>query len=152
MNKEHLVDNDLIQTGTKDNSQQQTTVNKVEEPIKSIDREAAANLDNRMKANTAAGITTSASKNQSTNIVLDSVLTITEAGSLYNHLQSFIDTEGDVTIDASKVQMIDMAGLQLLLVFVRELRKCQRNLHWQNPSPILKQRAELMDLSRQLRL
>jgi ABC-type transporter Mla MlaB component len=83
---------------------------------------------------------------------LDPVITITEAGNLYKHLQSYIDSVGDVTIDASKVQMIDMAGLQLLLVFARELGKFQRKVHWQNPSSVFRQAAELMDLSKCLRL
>ena len=86
------------------------------------------------------------------NIILGPVVSIAEVKNLYMHLQAYIDTEGDIYVDASRVQMLDMAGLQLLLVFVLELEKSQRTVHWQNPSPVFRQAAELMDLSGSLRL
>jgi anti-anti-sigma regulatory factor len=124
----------------------------VDKPIKSMAIDETAIQDNGIISDTTADTAAMKSNSHLGNIVLDPVITITEAGSLYKNLQSYIDSEGDVTIDASKVQMIDMAGLQLLLVFSRELGKLQRKVQWQSPSSVFMQAAELMDLSRRLRL
>jgi len=80
-------------------------------------------------------------------IQLGPVLTVAEIGDLYKQLQIQVDSSDDVYIDASQLQMLDMAGIQLLVVFIQELVKSDRKIHWQAPSTVFTQTAGLMDLS-----
>ena len=85
-------------------------------------------------------------------LVLEPILTIAEVEMLHKKLQDLLQHDGDIQIDASKVQMIDTAGLQLLLVFNMALQKQQKSISWITPSPTFQETAALIGLSSHLGL
>jgi anti-anti-sigma regulatory factor len=106
-------------------------------------RAPARKTANRPRAKTAA------SKKPSTpTLTLDSVAVINNAKALYEELGKVIDT--DVNIDASAVEMIDTAILQLLYVFVTKVTSNNHKINWINPSDEFISRARLIGLSRNL--
>jgi anti-anti-sigma regulatory factor len=106
-------------------------------------RAPAKKTANRPRAKTAA------SKKPSTpTLTLDSVAVINNAKALYEELRKVIDT--DVNIDASAVEMIDTAILQLLYVFVTKVTSNNHKINWINPSDEFISRARLIGLSRNL--
>ena len=82
-------------------------------------------------------------------LTLDSVVVINNAKSLYQTLAE-IDDDSDVTIDASAVEMIDTAVLQLLFAFSRKVQAGNHRISWINPSDEFVSRADLLGLSRHL--
>ena len=64
-------------------------------------------------------------------------LMISKVGDLHDRLVEALQAEGDVIVDASAVERIDGAGLQLLYAFAKDLAKSQRSLHL-NPSPVVR--------------
>jgi len=55
-----------------------------------------------------------------------------------------------VVIDASGVESIDTAALQLLVAFMNSMREQSRTIEWKEPSSEFRKMAELADLSRGL--
>ena len=82
-------------------------------------------------------------------LVLDSVVVINDAKSLYQTLAE-IDNDSDVTIDASAVEMIDTAVLQLLFAFAKKVQAGNHHISWTNPSDEFVSRADLLGLSHHL--
>jgi len=64
-------------------------------------------------------------KADKTNLVLDSIITINDAQTMYTQLNSLLELKQDITIDASAVEMLDTAILQLLLAFVNKILFCK---------------------------
>ena len=82
-------------------------------------------------------------------LTLDSVVVINNAKSLYQTLAE-IDDDSDVTIDASAVEMIDTAVLQLLFAFTKKVQTGNHQISWINPSDEFVSRADLLGLSQHL--
>ena len=82
-------------------------------------------------------------------LTLDSVVVINDARSLYQTLAE-IENDSDVTIDASAVEMIDTAVLQLLFAFTRKVQAGDHQISWKNPSDEFVFRADLLGLSHHL--
>ena len=80
---------------------------------------------------------------------LDSVAVINNAKALHQVLAD-IDNNCDVNIDASSVEMIDTAVLQLLFAFVKKVQSGHHKVSWDNPSDEFVSRAELLGLSQHL--
>jgi len=97
-------------------------------------------------------ITSTVNEKTGETILLESVLVIDEAMQLHKKLGSCINQKNDVIIDASGVNMIDTAMLQLLTVFVTKLKNVGLKVIWKNPSEELINRATLLDLQKQLGL
>ena len=55
-----------------------------------------------------------------------------------------------VVVDASGVESIDTAALQLLVAFTNAIREQSRTIEWKEPSSEFRAMAELADLSRGL--
>ena len=55
-----------------------------------------------------------------------------------------------VVVDASVVESIDTAALQLLVAFTNSIREQSRTIEWKEPSSEFREMAELVDLSRGL--
>ena len=89
-------------------------------------------------------------KHLTPNLTLDSVAVINNANALYEKLGKLTNT--DVNIDASAVEMIDTAILQLLYVFVTKVTSNNHEINWINPSDEFISRARLIGLSRNLGL
>ena len=83
-------------------------------------------------------------------LVLDPVLTINDARKLYQNLGELLENNDSITIDASSVEMVDTAMLQLLLAFAEKTRSSNKSLHWINPSQVLIGRAEALNVSEKM--
>jgi anti-anti-sigma regulatory factor len=81
-------------------------------------------------------------------LTLNSVTVINNAKALYEELDNVTNT--DVNIDASAVEMIDTAILQLLYAFVTKVTSNSHKINWINPSKEFISRARLLGLSRNL--
>lgn len=96
-----------------------------------------------------AGEKADAGRQSSTHTVtLDSVVVINNARSLYEEFAKAIYT--DVNIDASAVEMIDTAILQLLYAFVIKVTSTNHKINWINPSDEFISRTKLLGLSRNM--
>ena len=90
-----------------------------------------------------------ASKKPSTHtLTLESVAVINNAKALYEELSKF--SNADVNIDASAVEMIDTAILQLLYAFFIKVTSSNHKINWIDPSDEFISRATLLGLSRSM--
>ena len=85
-------------------------------------------------------------------LVLDPVLVINNAKSLSLELNQFVESNADISIDASAVEMIDTAILQLLLAVTTKVRLSKHEVNWVNPSDMFISSASLLGLSKLLRV
>ena len=85
-------------------------------------------------------------KADKTRLVLDSIITINDAQTMYTHLNSLLELKQDITIDASAVEMLDTAILQLLLAFVNKIKDQNRQVVWIKPSEEMINRATTLRL------
>jgi len=83
---------------------------------------------------------------QQTQIKLDPVLVISDAQTLYARLGVLLETKQNITIDASAVEMMDTAILQLLLAFVIKVKAQSREVIWINPSEEMIHRVTTLNL------
>jgi len=86
-------------------------------------------------------------KADKTNLVLDSIITINDAQTMYTQLNSLLELKQDITIDASEVEMLDTAILQLLLAFVNKIKAQNRQVVWIKPSEEMINRAIMLNLN-----
>lgn len=75
-----------------------------------------------------------------------------DADDLKTALKPLLDLPQEVTIDASAVQRIDTATLQLLVAFVVTRRAASRGVRWRAPSEALISSAWRLGLQEPLRL
>lgn len=83
-------------------------------------------------------------------LTLDSVLVINNAKSLLQDINQLVATNKDISIDASSVEMIDTAILQLLLAATIKIRSSNHKVNWINPSDNFISNASLLGLSESL--
>lgn len=84
-------------------------------------------------------------------LTLESVADINKAKSLHKQLNQ-INNDSDVNIDASAIEMIDTAVLQLLYAFVIKVRSSNHKVNWIKPSREFIRRANLLGLSQPIGL
>ena len=89
---------------------------------------------------------------QETNIKLDSVLVINDVQTMYAQLDTMMESKQNITIDASAVEMLDTAILQLLLAFVIKIKAQNRDVIWIKPSAEMISRAATLNLQARLGL
>jgi anti-anti-sigma regulatory factor len=85
-------------------------------------------------------------------MVLNPVLVINNAKLLSQDFTLLLQNNGDINIDASAVEMIDTATLQLLLAVTNKVRTSKHEVHWLNPSDIFISNVTLLGLSESLGL
>jgi ABC-type transporter Mla MlaB component len=85
-------------------------------------------------------------------IVLEGTIDITGATELKSKLVDALDDSSTIEINASGVDRIDTAGLQLLLSFVNHLKDIQRNHSWIAPAECLVNAALLLGIKDALEL
>lgn len=85
-------------------------------------------------------------KSNEAGFVLDAVMVINNAKELHEKLKELSQSSGTITIDASKLEMIDTANLQLLLAFVSTMKSKNVALNWKDPSPEFLERASVLNL------
>jgi anti-anti-sigma regulatory factor len=83
---------------------------------------------------------------------MDKQCTVREAEAFKVALTAAEDSSGDFIVDASSVERIDTAGLQLLLGFAARLKLMDRRLVWQGVSPAVRQGAAQLGLGSALGL
>jgi len=66
---------------------------------------------------------------------------------MYTQLNSLLELKQDITIDASAVEMLDTAILQLLLAFVNKIKAQNRQVVWIKPSEEMINRAIMLNLN-----
>ncbi len=71
------------------------------------------------------------------NMVLEEDISISQVTLLKEAWLPYLDNGKNLTIDASAVDDIDTAGLQLLLSFVKTVNEAGRSVNWQQPSETL---------------
>ena len=79
-------------------------------------------------------------------MVLDSIITVNDAQTMYTQLNLLLKLKQDITIDASAVEMLDTAILQLLLAFVNKIKAQNRVVVWSKPSEEMINRATTLNL------
>lgn len=85
-------------------------------------------------------------------IVLNSVLAVNDAKTLYTELGNMLEARKDILIDASAVEMVDSAILQLLSAFINKAQLGGPGVTWVKPSKEFLSRSETLDLTDMLGL
>ena len=85
-------------------------------------------------------------------LVLESSLVINKASDFHEILKKLSATGQDVEIDASKVEIIDSAILQLILSFIISLKDKGVKLSWHKPTENLLNKASVLGLTEDLGL
>lgn len=80
-------------------------------------------------------------------LVLDPVLVINNAKKLSQDFNELLQNNDDITIDASEVEMIDTAILQLLLALSNKAKASKQEIQWLKPSEKFISYATLLGLS-----
>ena len=86
-------------------------------------------------------------------IPLPSTLTIQSVAADHARLSELLESvESPVTIDASSIEEIDTAGMQLVLSLVNQLHSQSFDTQWQSPTDVLLQTADVLGMSEALAL
>jgi anti-anti-sigma regulatory factor len=85
-------------------------------------------------------------------VQLEATLGITAARHLYQKLAAVREQKRDVVFDASRIEVVDTAVLQLLMAFVQAMRADGFAVRWKSPSGPLHRTAALLDLEEHLGL
>ncbi len=80
-------------------------------------------------------------------ITLDATLNIQTVGILYDQFEKMLDTQNTIEIDASSVESIDTASLQLITVFKQAGIKLQKEISIDFPSDKFIEAAEILGLA-----
>ncbi len=65
---------------------------------------------------------------------------------LRTELLAKVEAQGAIRIDASAVERIDTATLQVLAAFFRDMRQASRKVEWCGSSPALERAASILGL------
>lgn len=130
----------------------------VRNPTKSPKRKRSAQAIESMDTSIAAPVDPSAapapaeSNAGSPSVALASNSTVKDAVALKDSLSAVANAAAAVVIDASGVERIDTATIQLLCAFVRERVAAQRSVVWQGSPPALLDAARLLGVQALLSL
>ena len=83
---------------------------------------------------------------------LDPELRIGQVQALSEQLRSVLEARQRVVLDASRIELIDTCGLQLLAAFVRDAGGQGMELRWSRASEPFRKAAKLLDLEQHLKL
>ena len=81
-----------------------------------------------------------------THVKLEAALGIADARALCRKLGAALAAATPVVMDASRVERLDAAVMQVLTGFCRAARERSLTLTWQNASPIFQQAVRLLGL------
>lgn len=79
-------------------------------------------------------------------IKLEGVLSIKNITDLKNKLDSALEQKRNVVLEASQVERIDTATLQLITAFNKRLRSDGLKLSWEKPSIVVSEITKILDL------
>ena len=86
------------------------------------------------------------------NIKLPSELNIRQVAELKEPLNEALNADSDIVLDASDVDMVDTAALQLLLAFIRQAALKKRPVEWRSVPDDFLNAVKLMGLGEGLNL
>ena len=104
------------------------------------------------KSPAKAPVSKTPSESNTKRLVLSNFFTIDLVQDFYAELDRALQSESDVEIDASNVERVDSAGIQLLLSFKNELEKHSSQVHWVGASVNLRAAVDQLGVSRDLQL
>lgn len=132
----------------KDTAEKKISVKKSVEKNKKVSKPKQVNRSKIKKPKQAGSPKKkSASKKNNSVIVLSAVMVINEVALLHKKLIKLSASRRTVTLDASKVEMIDTAAIQLLLAFVITMNKKGVSFVWKNPSREFLERTSILNLT-----
>jgi anti-anti-sigma regulatory factor len=102
-----------------------------------------------MPHDTGASATASASSTEAphtTLIYCGPELDISEAQDFYDILQAALRARCPVVLDATHIERVDTAILQMLCAFVRDAQASNMVVQWRQPSPVLESAARLLNM------
>lgn len=79
-----------------------------------------------------------------THVVLEAALGIRDTRVLHEKLDAALAAATAIVVDASRVERLDAAAMQVLASFARAARERGLALSWQSPSPVLQQAARVL--------
>ena len=97
-------------------------------------------------------VTDSKQEEQSLEIAADNCLDITIVHELHGKLCKALIAQSPVTINASQVERVDTAALQMLYAFFRDCDAEGSEVKWKQPSEALCSVARILDLDVPLKL
>lgn len=83
---------------------------------------------------------------ETTQVALEAALGIADARALHEKLGAVLAAKTPVVMDASRVERLDAAVMQVLTAFCRAARERRLTLTWHSPSPVLQQAVRLLGL------
>lgn len=89
---------------------------------------------------------------EATTFDLGSSLTIADVSEMHEKFRGLLDAGGDICLSIANLEQIDGAGLQLLVLMIKESTERQNDFTWSGESTVLKQMAEYGGLSGILKL
>ncbi len=92
------------------------------------------------------------SESEAITVTCGEVLNISRVGELYTELSMVLNENKPVEVDASSLERIDIAGIQLLLAFRQKVVSSGLDFSWQSPSENLIRAATLVGLAQRLGL
>lgn len=120
---------------------------------KKVSRKSAApNKAAKQAANEKSVATPAAPSAPPQDIKLDGKVDISSIATLRERLSAALETGESLSIDASAVDSVDTASLQLLVAFANKASKRAQTLAWVEVSDALRERATLLDLDTALDL
>ncbi len=109
--------------------------------------EGSEGKDQNKEIKAEEGIDTQQENIDANKIVLEATLNIQNVTHLYERLKNLLDKHNKIEIDASAVQQIDTANLQLLSILKQTAVKLHKEIIFYFPSDKFIESAELLGLS-----
>lgn len=114
-------------------------------------RKPAANKASRRKTRgDPAAATPQTEKKVAAPLLLSARLGIQNVAELQEQMADILQAEGAVSVDAAKVESVDIAALQLIVAFANTVRAQARPFVWQGSNDTLLGFARLADLDQHL--
>ena len=86
------------------------------------------------------------------NIECGAIADISVVADLYKQLNSALEQDGPVTLNAGEIERIDTAALQMFACFVQEVKKRHRDVSWKEPTEALLRSASYLGMQQVLLL
>ena len=131
-------------------TEKKTVVSEKKADQKTVQKKATAKKAGKEKKadNTAA----TKAEVELNRLVLESSMVINKAGDFYQSLKKSLTGGKSIEIDASQVEIIDSAIMQLLFAFVLQLKEKDISYSWHKPSDNLLNKASILGLTEKLGL
>jgi len=85
-------------------------------------------------------------------ITLEGVVNIAKADALHHEMEDVLTKKSPVVLDASGLQRIDTAVLQLLVSFIKSMSSAKLGVNWSGVTDELIAAAKLLGLDQELKL